>query len=157
MMGMSSPEWSRYLRDTLAGAPAPERDQRTRRRALAAGYARRLPMLPGAVAAVRRMAARWPLALATASNREVIDAVLAASGLTDGFAATVSGEEVARSKPAPDTYLTAARKLGVVPDRAAAIEDSTNGLRAAAAAGMLVVAIPNREFRLSRTHCCWPV
>lgn len=146
MMGMSSPEWSRYLRDTLA-VPLPPNEINERVVAhLLAGYARRLPMLPGAVAAVRRMAARWPLALATASNREVIDAVLAASGLTDGFAATVSGEEVARSKPAPDTYLTAARKLGVAPDRAAAIEDSTNGLRAAAAAGMLVVAIPNREF-----------
>ena len=113
---------------------------------LLAGYERRLPLVPGAVAAVRRMAARWPLALATASNREVIDVVLAVSGLADSFATTVSGEEVAHSKPAPDTYLTAAHELGVEADHAAAIEDSTNGLRAAASAGMLVVAFPNRDF-----------
>jgi HAD superfamily hydrolase (TIGR01509 family) len=92
------------------------------------------------------LAARWPVGLASSANREVIDAVLAASGLTGVFGATVSGEEVARGKPAPDIYLEAARRLGVEPGRSAAVEDSSNGLRAAAAAGMRVVAFPNREF-----------
>ena len=146
MMGMSAPEWSRYLRDELGVALDPvEISDRVVARLLA-GYERELPLLPGAVDAVRRIAARWPVGLASSANREVIDAVLAASGLTGTFGAAVSGEEVARGKPAPDIYLEAARRLGVDPQRSAAVEDSTNGLRSAAGAGMLVVALPNREF-----------
>ena len=76
-------------------------------------YRRRLPLLPGAVAAVKRLADRWPLGLASSSNRPVIDAVLERAGITDCFAITVSGEEVAAGKPAPDVYLTATRRLGV--------------------------------------------
>jgi HAD superfamily hydrolase (TIGR01509 family) len=146
MMGMSAPEWSRYVRDELAVELEPEEISRLVVERLLAGYESELPLLPGAVDAVRRIAARWPVGLASSANREVIDAVLAASGLTDVFGATVSGEEVARGKPAPDIYLEAARRLGVDPARSAAVEDSTNGLRSAAAAGMLVVALPNREF-----------
>jgi HAD superfamily hydrolase (TIGR01509 family) len=146
MMGMSSPEWSRYLRDEL-GVPLPTGEINDRVVArLLAGYERELPLLPGAVAAVKRLARRWPLGLASSANRPVIDAVLAALGLADRFAATVSGEEVARGKPAPDIYLAAADKLGVDPAQGAAVEDSTNGLRAAAAAGMVVIALPNRAF-----------
>ena len=146
MMGMSAPEWSRYLRDELGVALAPEEISDRVVERLLAGYARELPLLPGAVAAVKRMAARWPVGLASSANREVIDTVIRASGLTGVFGATVSGEEVARGKPAPDIYLEAARRLGVDPARSAAVEDSTNGLRSAAAAGTLVVALPNREF-----------
>ena len=146
MMGMSAPEWSNYLRDELGVAlAATEIEQRVVERLLA-GYARELPLLPGAVAAVRRLAARRPIGLASSASREVIEAVLAASGLADSFATTVSGEEVAHGKPAPDIYLAAARNLEVAPAGSAAVEDSTNGLRAAAAAGMLVVALPNRAF-----------
>jgi HAD superfamily hydrolase (TIGR01509 family) len=146
MMGMSSPEWSRYVRDELGVGLEPSEisDQVVAR--LLSGYRRKLPLVPGAVAAVRRVAERWPVGLASSANREVIDAVLAGSGLDGVFGATVSGEEVARGKPAPDIYLEAARRLGVDPRRSAAVEDSTNGLRAAAAAGMLVVALPNHEF-----------
>lgn len=146
MMGMSSPEWSRYLRDELGVPLAPEEISDRVVARLLAGYERELPLLPGAVAAVERMAARWPLGLASSANRPVIDAVLAASGMAGKFTATVSAEEVAHGKPAPDVYLAAAEKLGVDPRRAAAVEDSSNGLRAAAAAGMLVVAMPNRDF-----------
>jgi HAD superfamily hydrolase (TIGR01509 family) len=146
MMGMSAPEWSRYVRDELAVELAPEEISDRVVARLLAGYERSLPLLPGAVDAVRRIAARWPVALASSANREVIDAVLAGSGLAGVFGATVSGEEVAHGKPAPDIYLEAARRLGVDPARSAAVEDSTNGLRSAAAAGMLVVALPNREF-----------
>lgn len=146
MMGMSAAEWSAYLHDEL-GVPlnADEIDRRVVAHLLA-GYQHDLPLLPGATAAVRRLARRWPLGLASSADRPVIDAVLAASGLADCFATTVSGDEVARGKPAPDIYLAAAANLDVAPESSAAVEDSTNGLKAAAAAGMVVVAIPNREF-----------
>jgi HAD superfamily hydrolase (TIGR01509 family) len=146
MMGMSSPEWSRYLRDELGVPLSPEEINERVVARLLTGYEQRLPLLPGAVDAVERLALRWPLGLASSANRPVIDRVLAESGLADSFTVTVSGEEVERGKPAPDVYLAAASKLGVEPTRAAAIEDSSNGLRSAAAAGMLVVALPNREF-----------
>ncbi len=146
MMGMSAPEWSGYLRDELGvGLSAEEISDQVVERLLA-GYTKELPLLPGAVEAVRRVAEWRPVGLASSANREVIDAVLAGSGLAGVFGATVSGEEVAHGKPAPDIYLEAARRLGVDPARSAAVEDSTNGLRSAAAAGMLVVALPNREF-----------
>ncbi|MBV9001491.1 MAG: HAD family phosphatase [Solirubrobacterales bacterium] len=146
MMGMSAPEWSRYLHDEL-GVPLPPEEISARVvERLLATYEHELPLLPGAVDAVKRVAARWPVGLASSANREVIDAVLAATGLAGVFGATVSGEEVARGKPAADIYLEAARRLGADPLRSAAVEDSSNGLRAAAAAGMRVVAFPNREF-----------
>ncbi len=146
MMGMSAPEWARYLHDELAVPLEPARISGRVVARLLASYSRKLPLLPGAVEAVRALARSLPLGLASSANREVIDAVLAASGLTACFSATVSGEEVAHGKPAPDVYLAAAAALGVAPALAAAVEDSSNGLRAAAAAGMLVVAVPIREF-----------
>lgn len=146
MMGMSSPEWAAYLRDDLGvDMPLDEISDAVVER-LSAIYRAQLPLLPGAVEAVRALAARWPLGLASSSNRPIIDLVLEAAGLTDAFAATVSSEEVARGKPAPDVYLEAARRLGADPARCVAIEDSSNGLRSAAAAGMTVVALPNREY-----------
>jgi HAD superfamily hydrolase (TIGR01509 family) len=146
MMGMSSPEWSRYLHDELGVALAPDRINDEVVAALLAHYRRELPLLPGATDAVRRLSARWPLGLASSANRPVIDTVLETAGLTDCFSVTVSGEEVAHGKPAPDVYVAALRKLGVGAAHAAAVEDSTNGLRAAAAAGMVVIAAPNRAF-----------
>lgn len=146
MMGMSAPEWSRYMRDELGVSLEPAEISARVLQRLLAGYERDLPLMPGAVDAVKRVAARWPVGSASSANREVIDTVLQASGLAGTFGATVAGEEVARGKPAPDIYLEAARRLGIDPARSAAVEDSSNGLRAAAAAGMLVVAFPNREF-----------
>ncbi len=146
MMGMSSPEWSRYLHDELGVPLAPQEINEQVVKAVLARYRRELPLLPGAVTAVRRLARRWPLGLASSANRPVIDAVLEAADMADSFAATLSAEEVARGKPAPDVYLAAAHRLGVDPTRAAAVEDSTNGLHSAAAAGMLVVAVPNRQY-----------
>jgi HAD superfamily hydrolase (TIGR01509 family) len=146
MMGMSSTEWSTYLHDELGLEEPPDELNRLVVERMAERYREHLPLLPGAVEAVERLAARWPLAVASSSNRPLIDLVLELSGLAPAFRATVSSEEVARGKPAPDVYLEAARRLGVTPDQCAAVEDSESGIRAARAAGMRVVAIPNRSF-----------
>jgi HAD superfamily hydrolase (TIGR01509 family) len=146
MMGMSSPEWSRYMRDTIGLPEEPEEISAEVVRRLEEIYRRELPLLPGAVEAVRALAARWPLGLASSSNRELIDLVLEESGLAPLFAATVSSEEVPRGKPAPDVYLEAARRLEEPPGRCAAVEDSAAGIRSAHAAGLLVVAVPNPDF-----------
>jgi HAD superfamily hydrolase (TIGR01509 family) len=146
MLGMSSPEWSSYMHDKLGVPLAPETINRSVVARMEQRYRARLPLLPGAVDAVRRLAAHWPTALASSANREIIDLVLELSGLDDTFTATVSSEEVARGKPSPDVYLEAARHLGVEPARSVAIEDSSNGLRSAAAAGMTTIAVPNRHY-----------
>ena len=150
MMGMSSLEWSRYVHDELGVDLEPAEISAAVVERLEELYRQRLPLLPGAREAVRRLASRWPLGLASSSNREVIDLVLELSGLTSAFAATVSSEEVARGKPAPDVYLETARRLGVPATECAAVEDSTNGLRSAAAAGMTVIALPNAAFPPTR-------
>jgi HAD superfamily hydrolase (TIGR01509 family) len=146
MMGMSSTEWSRYMHETIGLPEPPEEINREVVARLSATYREHLPALPGAREAVERLAARWPLGLASSSNRELIDLALELLGVQHLFAATVSSEEVARGKPAPDVYLEAARRLDVDPANAAAIEDSQNGILAAKAAGMRVLAIPNQHF-----------
>jgi HAD superfamily hydrolase (TIGR01509 family) len=146
MMGMSSPEWSRYVRDELGVDLAPRRISEEVVRRLEKLYREHLPLLPGADEVVQSLAARWPLALASSSNPELIDLVLAISGLASCFRVTVSSEEVDRGKPAPDVYLEAARRLSVAPSSCVAVEDSQNGILAAVAAGMRVIAIPNRTF-----------
>jgi HAD superfamily hydrolase (TIGR01509 family) len=146
MMGMSSTEWSRYMHEVIGLAETPEEISAEVVRRMHARYAESLPLIEGAVEAVHRLAARYRLALASSSNRPLIDAVLEASGLGRSFEATVSSEEVARGKPAPDVFLEAAQRLAVDPHACAAIEDSGNGIRAARAAEMRVVAIPNRRY-----------
>jgi HAD superfamily hydrolase (TIGR01509 family) len=146
MMGMSSPEWSAYMHDELAVPYEPERINELVVERMAAGYAEELPLLPGAIDAVETLAARWPLGLASSSNREIIDAFLDLSGLRDRFRATTSSEEVGRGKPSPDVYLEVAARLGADAARCVAVEDSSNGLRAAAAAGMAVIAVPNPHY-----------
>ncbi len=146
MLGMSAPEWSRYMHDEVGVPLDPEEiDDEVVARLLGA-YREHLPVIDGAVEAVRACAERWPLGLASSSNREVIELVLSLLQLDERFRAVVSSEEVARGKPAPDVYLEAARRLAVPPRRCVAIEDSTNGLRSAAAAGMAAIAVPNRAF-----------
>ena len=146
MMGMSSREWSRYMHETIGLPEPPEQINDEVVRRLSASYRENLPAIPGAREAVERLAARWPLGLASSSNRELIDLALELLGVRYLFKATVSSEEVARGKPAPDVYLEAAHRLGVDPTRTAAVEDSHNGILAAKAAGMRVIAIPNRHF-----------
>ena len=146
MMGMSSLEWSRYMHDELGVPEPPDEISGEVVRRLERIYREQLPAVAQAREAVERLAARWPLGLASSSNREVIELALELLGVADRFSATVSSEEVGRGKPAPDVYLETARRLGVEPQRAAAVEDSRNGIRAARAAGMRVLAIPNRRF-----------
>jgi len=146
MMGMSAPEWSRFLHEEAGVPQEPGTINREVVERMLEEYRRELPLLPGAEEAVRRAAAALPLGLASSSNREIFDAVLDLAGLTDCFRATVSSEEVARGKPAPDVYLEAARRLGVPPERCAAVEDSHAGIRSAKSAGMRVVAIPNAAY-----------
>lgn len=143
MMGMSSLEWSRYMHDVVGLSEPPEEISAEVVRRLGAIYREELPLIEGAPEAVARLAERWPLAVASSSNRPIIDLVLELSGLEHYFRATVSSEEVACGKPAPDVYLEAARRLGAEPTRSAAVEDSHNGILSAKAAGMRVVAIPN--------------
>jgi HAD superfamily hydrolase (TIGR01509 family) len=146
MMGMSSLEWSRYMAQELHVPGSPEEinaavvDRMLRR------YGDAPPLIDGAVEAVRRVAAQWPLAIASSSNPELIEVVVRASGLSDVFRVAVSSQEVPRGKPAPDVYLEAARRLGVDARRCGAVEDSHNGIRSAKAAGMRVVAVPNPHF-----------
>ena len=146
MMGMSSPEWAVYLRDELGVDASVAVIVAEVVALLEAQYVERLPLLPGAVDAVRMLAGRWSLGLASSSNRPIIEHFLDASGLRPCFAVTVSSEEVAHGKPAPDVYVEAARRLGVAPKVCVAVEDSTNGIRSAATAGMRVIAVPNAEF-----------
>jgi HAD superfamily hydrolase (TIGR01509 family) len=146
MMGMSSPEWSRYMHDVIGLAAAPEVISAEVVGRLEEIYRSELPLFDGAKAAVERLAAGWPLGLASSSNRELIDLVLDLSDLARFFTVTVSSEEVARGKPAPDVYLEAARRLGVAGERCAAVEDSENGIRSAKAAEMRVLAIPNPRY-----------
>jgi HAD superfamily hydrolase (TIGR01509 family) len=146
LMGMSTPEWARYLSEDLGvGLPPGEvADLVTGR--MAACYREHLPLLPGAVEAVRRLAARWPLGLASSAPAVLIDTVLQAAGLRPDFRVTMSTEQVPRGKPAPDIYLAVADRLEVAPARCAAVEDSSNGLRSAAAAGLRVIAIPRPQY-----------
>lgn len=143
LMGMSTGEWARYLSEELGV----DRSAETVADDVVAEMVRRydadLPLMPGAVDAVRRMAARWRLGLASSSPSRLIDRVLEDAGLTRVFEVTLSTEDVARGKPDPDVYLNAAQRLRLAPQVCAAVEDSSNGLRSAAAAGMAVIAVPH--------------
>jgi HAD superfamily hydrolase (TIGR01509 family) len=148
LMGMSTQEWATYLsRDLGVGLP-PEVVAAEVLQRMAERYAQGPPLREGAVAAVERLAARWPLGLASSSSRQLIELVLEVSGLARRFSAVVSTEEVAHGKPAPDVYLEVAARLGAVPEACVAVEDSSNGVRSAAAAGMRVIAIPSPRYPL---------
>jgi len=146
MMGMSTAEWSAYMSEDFGLSLSPRQVADQVIEAMAAEYQTHLPLLPGAVDAVRALSAHWPLAVASSAPRSLIEAVLDAAALRDAFRAAVSSEEVARGKPAPDVYLEAANRLGITPATCVAVEDSSNGLRAASAAGMTVIAVPRPEY-----------
>jgi len=146
LMGMSTPEWSTYLSEDLGVDLTPGAVATLVIEQMSAGYREQVPLMPGAADAVRRMAQRWPLGLASSSPPELIDAALDGAGLTGLFAATLSTEQVGRGKPAPDVYQAAADRLGFRPERCAGVEDSANGLRSAAAAGLHVIAVPHPRY-----------
>jgi HAD superfamily hydrolase (TIGR01509 family) len=147
LMGMSTAEWSAYLSSDFGiSGLTPRQVAEQVIAAMTAEYSRHLPLLPGAIGAVRSLAGRWPLAVASSSPRSLIETVLATADLGSAFAAVVSSEEVPRGKPAPDVYLAAADRLAVAPTACAGVEDSSNGLRAAVAAGLTVIAIPRPEY-----------
>ncbi|MGZ8782032.1 MAG: HAD family hydrolase [Gaiellaceae bacterium] len=146
MMGMSSPEWAAYMHDEigLKESPAEINDEVVRR--MLERYRNQLPLIPGAVEAVHRLGAEFRLAVASSSNRPLIETVLERAGIAPLFDAVVSSEEVAAGKPAPDVYLEALRRLGADAGSTAAVEDSSNGIRAAHAAGLGVIALPNAHY-----------
>ena len=146
MMGMSTAEWSAYMSEDFGLRLPPAQVAELVIAAMAAEYQAHLPLLPGAVDAVRALSGRWPLAVASSAPKSLIEAVLDASGLRPAFVAAVSSEEVRYGKPAPDVYLEATARLGTPAASCVAIEDSSNGLRSAAAAGCTVIAIPRPEY-----------
>jgi HAD superfamily hydrolase (TIGR01509 family) len=146
MMGMSTAEWSTYISEDFGLRLSPQQVSDLVIQAMAAEYEAHLPLLPGALDAVRALSAEWPLAVASSAPKSLIEAVLDAADLRPAFRAEVSSEEVERGKPAPDVYLEAAKRLGVLPTACAAVEDSANGLRSAAAAGLTVIAVPRPEY-----------
>lgn len=146
LMGMSTPEWARYLSEDLGVGLPPDEVAALVIDRMAASYREHIPLLPGAVEAVRRLAARWPLGVASSAAAVLIETVLQSAGLRSYFQVTMSTEQVPRGKPAPDIYLAVTERLGVPPAACAAIEDSSNGLRSAAAAGLHVIAIPHPQY-----------
>jgi HAD superfamily hydrolase (TIGR01509 family) len=146
LMGMSTAEWARYLSQDLGVGLPPETIATLVIDQMRARYETRVPVMPGAAGAVRRLAARWPLGLASSSPPVLIDAALDGMGLRDCFAVTMSTQQVARGKPAPDIYLAVTTRLGHPPERCAAVEDSANGIRSAATAGLAVIAVPRPRY-----------
>jgi HAD superfamily hydrolase (TIGR01509 family) len=147
VQGMSGPEWSRYLAEKT-GVPdqAEEILDECVRYMISKVEGGHADLLPGAGELIKAVAGYVPLAVASSAPRPVIDAVLTAHGLSEYFKATCSSAEVPKGKPAPDVYLEAARRLVVDPRRAFGIEDSSNGMRAAHASGLTLVALPNPKY-----------
>jgi HAD superfamily hydrolase (TIGR01509 family) len=146
LMGMSTQEWARYLSEDLGVGLPPDQVAAEVVDRMTDSYRERIPFLPGAVEAVDRLAARWSLGLASSAPAVLIETVLKTAGLRDRFLVTMSTEQVPHGKPAPDIYLAVTARLGVPPSGTAAIEDSSNGLRSAAAAGLRVIAIPRPQY-----------
>jgi HAD superfamily hydrolase (TIGR01509 family) len=146
VMGANSMQWAAYMRDENGVDLSPQEIYEGVIDAIRARYARRLPLIPGAREAVVRLAASFRLGVASSSPIELIEYSLELAGLRGYFDAVVSSDQVAIGKPAPDVYLEACARLNTVPARSAAVEDSSNGLRAAASAGLAVIAVPNQAF-----------
>ncbi|MFI6098408.1 HAD family hydrolase [Lentzea sp. NPDC051213] len=144
MQGMSTPEWASYLVSSVGVQLTPEEASAGVIASMEKAYAAHLPVIPGAVDTVRAVASRFPVAIASSAPAVLIKVFLEVTGLPVPVA--VSSEECAAGKPSPDVYLLAASRLGVSATSCYAVEDSTNGLKAALAAGMTVLAVPNPHF-----------
>lgn len=145
VMGANSVQWATTMRDRLAldSVPVPRILDDIVTGVVREFHSGSVTVIPGAPEAVRRIAARWPVALASSSHPAVIAAALELLGLEGVFGAVTSSDEVAHGKPEPDVYRLAAQRLGVAPERCLVVEDSTNGILAGKAAGAYVVLIPN--------------
>ena len=146
LMGMSTGEWARYLSEELGVGLPPGQVSALVIDEMRASYTEHLPLLPGAVNAVRRIGGRWPLGMASSSPPVLIETVLDRADLRSYFPVALSTEQVPRGKPAPDVYLAVADRLGRAPGACAAVEDSSNGLRSAGSAGFRVIAAPRPEY-----------
>ena len=146
LMGMSTPEWARYLSEDLGAGLSPGEIAALVIDRMTARYREQVPLMAGAVEAVHRIAARWPLGVASSAPAVLIETVLQSAGLRPCFSVVMSTEQVAHGKPAPDIYLAVTAQLGCPPPDCAAVEDSANGLRSAAAAGLRVIAIPQPRY-----------
>lgn len=149
LMGSSTREWVKYMQQRLQLDMTHEQVEDAIRSRLLAYYEEELPILPGAVEAVKLAASHYRVGLASGSAHWAIEEVMRITGLSTYFEAVVSGDEVARGKPAPDVFLETARRLGAAPDQVIGIEDSANGIRALKAAGMKAIAVPTHELPLS--------
>lgn len=147
VMGDNSRQWSAYIKRTWNVPLSEDEIFHEVLAVMIATYERDgLSVLPGAREAVAALGARYPLAVASSSPRKLIAVALRVAGFDGAFQVTVSSDDVTHGKPAPDVYLLAAERLGMPAPRCAAVEDSSNGLRAAVAAGMATIAVPNRAF-----------
>lgn len=146
VMGANSAQWAEHVHKNCGVSLSPEEIYAGVMVGLRAAYTAHLPLLPGVERTVRDFAGHYPLAVASSSPREIIEYVLQLARLRECFRAIVSSDDVARGKPEPDVYVEACRRLQVEPQEVVAIEDSANGIRAARAAGMVVVAVPSRVF-----------
>lgn len=146
MIGMRTAEWAKYIHDDLGVALPPGEIARLVVDGIVAALRTNVPILPGAEAALNRASRDFRLGLATSAARPVAETVLASTGWTRFFEAVVSADDVARGKPEPDVYVRALELMHADAGSSEAVEDSTNGIRAAHAAGLRVIAIPNREF-----------
>ena len=152
LMGMTPPEWSRYLHDRVGIPLSPARIEVEIVRRMVAALKRDRPFFPGAIEAVRAVGARWPTGLASSSGRDIIDLVVGLADLREVFTVTVSAAETGRGKPAPDVYLRAATLLGVDPRACVAIEDSASGIRSARDAGMRTIALLDPAYGIDRAE-----
>jgi len=146
VMGANSMQWAEYMRSEVGVDLSPDDIYEGVVEALKTRYAQRLPLIDGAREVIVGLAPSFKLGVASSSPIELIEHALELGGLRKYFGAVVSSDQVPTGKPAPDVYLEACTRLGTIPARAAAVEDSSNGLRAAHAAGLAVIAVPNQAF-----------
>jgi HAD superfamily hydrolase (TIGR01509 family) len=147
MMGVQTRDWSRELSDAIGGRIGPQAVALEITADLAGEYRRHLPVIEGAVPAVRRLAESFRLGLVSGSPASLIGLVLELTDLAGCFEVAMSADEVEHGKPEPDPYVGLALRLQVAPGSCVAVEDSANGIRSAMAAGMRVVAIPRGKHR----------
>ena len=147
ILGASMAHAARYIRRRAASTRPPAEIGRMLIDAMLTELAEaEVPVRPGAGRLLTEVAGSGlPYALVSASVRPIVDLVLAALARTGlpGFPVTIAGDEVARGKPDPLPYATAARRLGIDITRAVVLEDSANGVRAGHAAGAVVLAVPH--------------